>query len=147
MSNLFILTIEYLSIYIDANLHVYTDACVYVCLQLYILSEFSISKILRLLNFCICKFPDFFKYGNPEILEFLYFCNCRNLGSMDNVNWEILNLGNPEIVPVCTIAPLYLHSSLAKSAQVTWTYFFFCHCSKTTTFDIISKACLFNDET
>ena len=72
------------------NIHMYVHACL---LKTYILSEFTVW------NFCVCKFPNFWKLGNTDFRKFR----------------------NPETVLICIIANLLLSSSVAISAQVSYS--------------------------
>ena len=58
-----------------------THAFICICISTYKQIYFQCSvfrEFQDFWNFCVCEFPDFLKYGSPDILIFPYFCNCRH---------------------------------------------------------------------
>ena len=121
-------------------MHVWLYKCLHisVCLQRYILLEFSISRILTFLEFLSINFQT---YGNPKILEFLYFSISRNSG-----NLKILSSRTTSFVSSCYNLPLVITFIIGQICTYHMSlFFFFCDFSKSATFGTICEACISND--
>ena len=74
-----------LCIYIQTHMYTlmhvwYIHTYTYVCIQN---TYFQNSVFPNFWNFCFCEYLNFCKYGNPEILKFLYFCNSGYFGNIE----------------------------------------------------------------